>query len=375
MQTLETDTNRNGFDDGMEPETPSVEPSIHPFDPAKIKVSTTPAPIATIVTRITEKEIDLAPAFQRRARLWPIENKSRLIESILLKIPLPIFYVAADHRDNWSVVDGIQRLTTIYDFCTDAFALSNLEYLTQFDGNLFKDLPRPMQRRILETALIVNIIQDGTPEEVMMNIFKRINTGGLTLTTQEIRSALYKEKARPFLSKLVEQEEFKRAHSHSIQDERMGGQELILRFFAFYLHPWTEYKQHTSLEHLLNQTMSELNTKNDAELEQLAQVFYSTMNTAHLLFGERAFRKTLRPGEARSRLNRALFEAVSVCLARLSPTQRQNLQSHQAEVLNGIAELLQDEDFHASISFSTASSNKVSRRFQSIDQLFTRIVS
>src|SRR6185312_9347960 len=106
---------------------------IRPFDPERIKVNTAPAIVSLIIKRIDEKEIDLAPEFQRRARVWDIGRKSRLIESLLLKIPLPVFYVAADAKDRWSVVDGLQRLTTILDFIKGAFALHGLEYLTQLD--------------------------------------------------------------------------------------------------------------------------------------------------------------------------------------------------------------------------------------------------
>lgn len=189
--------------EGMESETTDDALITRPFDPARIKINTQPALIAGLVKRIDYNEIDLAPAFQRKARLWKPENKSRLIESLLLKIPLPVFYVAEDENGNWAVVDGIQRLTTIHDFVKGKYALSSLEYLTQLDKLEFEHLPRPMQRRIEETSLVINVIQDGTPEEVMINIFKRINTGGMPLSAQEIRNALYKGGARKILQDIA----------------------------------------------------------------------------------------------------------------------------------------------------------------------------
>jgi Protein of unknown function DUF262 len=105
-----------------------------PFDPEKIKVKTKAALVDSIVSRIDHGEIDLAPDFQRHAGIWNLVRKARLIESLLLRIPLPVFYVAADANENWSVVDGLQRMTTINDFVNNKFKLSNLEYLTQLNG-------------------------------------------------------------------------------------------------------------------------------------------------------------------------------------------------------------------------------------------------
>src|SRR5690606_6211989 len=132
MQELDLDQ-----DDGLEQEDASTvfpEKIEHPFDPSEIKVGRKIVPISSIVQRIDHDEIDLSPDVQRRARIWDPGRKSRLIESILLRIPLPVFYVAADLDENWNVVDGLQRLTTIYDFIKfdslNAFSLRGLEYLT-----------------------------------------------------------------------------------------------------------------------------------------------------------------------------------------------------------------------------------------------------
>ena len=101
------------------------------------------------------------------------------------------------------MVDGGQRLTTIFDFLYGEFMLSGLEYMNQLEGLVYQELPRQMQRRIEETQLVIHIIEDGTPEDVMINIFKRINTGGIELTQQEIRNAVYAGEARQFLYDLV----------------------------------------------------------------------------------------------------------------------------------------------------------------------------
>jgi hypothetical protein len=190
----------------------------NPFDPEQIKVSTERRTIDLILRRLRHGEIDLAPEFQRRARIWSPKQKSQLIESLMLRIPLPVFYVAADVRDNWAVVDGLQRLTTIEDYCAGQFRLTGLEYLSRLKGAFFLDLPRPMQRRIEETELVVHVIQPGTPDEVMINIFRRINTGGVPLRPQEIRNALFKGPVRELLKEFASTPAFLSATTGSVSD-------------------------------------------------------------------------------------------------------------------------------------------------------------
>ena len=95
-----------------------------PFDPEKIKVRTESRVIEQIISRIRHNEIDLAPDFQRLRGIWNVDRHSRLIKSLLLRIPLPVFYVAADDRDNWAVVDGLQRMSTMSDFAAGLLKLS-----------------------------------------------------------------------------------------------------------------------------------------------------------------------------------------------------------------------------------------------------------
>lgn len=352
-----------------EPEDPSVG-IIQPFDPDRIKINTTPAVIDGIIKRIDFNEIDLAPEFQRKARLWSKENKSRLIESLLLKIPLPVFYVAADSKDCWAVVDGIQRLTTIYDFVKDKFPLNGLEYLTQLEGQVFKKLPRSFQRRIEETALGINVIQDGTPEEVMINIFKRINTGGLPLTAQEIRNALNKGPVRSLLQDLAKANEFIVATTGSIKDDRMLAQETVLRFLAFYNGTWREYvKQNYGLDQFLNSAMRNINEMSKQKLDHLSDVFRNTMQVASELLGDNAFRKPKNVDGTRNRFNKALFETWSVNLAKCTQAQQQNLIKNKKKISTDFGALMRNPEFISSISSSTGAPARVETRFVKIEKL------
>lgn len=340
-----------------------------PFDPDKIKVTTERKGIDLIVRRIDHGEVDLAPEFQRRARVWHPRRKSQLIESLLLRIPLPVFYVAANQKDDWAVVDGLQRLTTIYDFMKNEFGLSGLEYLDKLDGMTFGRLDRAMQRRIEETELVINVIQPGTPEEVMINIFKRINTGGVPLTGQEIRNALNKGPVREFLRALAGTEQFSAATDGRVRDDRMDAQEMVLRFLAFRLMPWSDYKLN-DLDAFLNDAMRQLNAKSTDEREALATDFKRAMNAAVRIFDADAFRKPRILSGGRNPVSKPLFEAWSVNLAALNDQQLEDVVRDRTSVRDNFQALVKDDaEFVISISYSTGVPRRVAKRFSAIQKL------
>lgn len=361
---------------GVESETvDGAENVTHPFDPNKIRVTTEPRTIDLLFRRINHGEIDLAPDFQRRARLWKPHRKGQLIESILLRIPLPVFYVAATEDDNWSVVDGLQRLTTIHDFMSDEFVLSGLEYLHQLEGLTFSRLPRSMQRRIEETSLVMNIIQPGTPDEVMINIFKRLNTGGLPLSGQEIRNALYKGPVRKFLVELVATEAFKRATDGRVSDDRMDAQECVLRFSAFLIDGWQSYDRN-DLDSYLSEAMRKLNSVSSDKLDEIRSFFITAMNAAYDIFGDDAFRKRYSEDDARKPVSKALFEAWSVSLANLSEIERSKLIDRAPDVRSSFRGLMNnDRFFDVSISSSTGTVQRVHKRFEAIEGIVGEILN
>lgn len=346
-----------------------------PFDPDKIKVARESKTISLLSTRIDHGEIDLAPEFQRLARIWDNGRKSRLIESILLRIPLPVFYVASDMQDTWAVVDGLQRLTTIHDYINGEFSLSGLEYLVQFDADRFSDLPRSMQRRIEETELVINIIQPGTPEEVMFNIFSRINTGGLTLNGQEIRHALNKGPARAFLKELAGSDQFLEATTGSVSDMRMAGRECALRFLAFRFTNWREYGTN-DLDGFLNAAMQRINGLSAQELARYRADFFRAMETAAAIFGNDAFRKRYDMDAGRNPISKALLEAWAVTLAELDAEERDLLIGRRDEVRREFIDLMvSDREFEVAVSYSTGSPGRVHKRFAAIEELVARVLS
>ncbi len=373
-----------------------------PFDPEKISIDPKVISMDAVIRRLLQGTIRLAPAFQRN-EVWNVERKSQLIESMMLKIPLPMFYVAADEKGNWDVVDGLIRLTTIEEFILGrkfletnderyrgkGLALQNLEFWgNKYNGNTFSDLPESMVNRILETEFQFTIINPGTPEEVKRNIFKRINTGGMPLTPQEIRHALYQGKSSSLLKELVETEEFEEATSRSVKDSRMAGRELVLRFLAFSVRDYTQYPKNSDMDAFLSDTMRLINlfpalpqkglsiifpnpefpNLRFRETEDLRGRFAKGMVRARKLFGRHTFRKSYGTTN-RSPINKTLFEVWGNLLADLDDLEYRKLYENQNSFLSEYDGLLDSQEIANLISRYSWKYSAVLDRYEKFSEL------
>jgi hypothetical protein len=339
-----------------------------PFDPKKIEVVTKGMTVDLLLKRLARDELTLQPDFQRSA-VWTKQAKSRLIESMLIRLPLPLFYFDASDDDDWLTVDGLQRLTAIKEFMVDSsYALTNMEFLDDFEGRRFKDLPRAFQRRLEETEIQVSLIQAGTPEDVKFNLFKRINTGGMPLSPQEIRHALNQGPATLLLARMASSREFRLATGGGVAPLRMGDRELALRFLAFTRSGPTGYSA-KDLDFFLHAEMKKLNVTPAKELTALRVRFRNSMALAYELFGRHAFRKVFSvTQEGRSPVNKALFDAWSVAFGRLTPAARNRLVHRKKAVFAAYVKLMNDEGFLSAISQGTGQPAKVELRLRMVDE-------
>ena len=361
---------------GIELEDTSSDGKItEPFDPTLIRVETKPMTIDLLLTRMREGELDLTPGFQRKGGIWKDEAQSRLIESILIRIPLPAFYMDATDENKWLVVDGLQRLTTLKRFVLDKkLRLCGLEFLVPLHGKTFDNLPRNFQRRIAETQVTVYLIEKGTPSGVKFNIFKRINTGGLPLSAQEIRHALNQGKVTEFLERLANLKDFKEATANSIRDDRMADRECVLRFLAFTITSYEEYKVN-DLDSFLNERMAEINNMSDQRLDILEQKFIRAMRAMLIIFGREAFRKPRKGNTPRFPINKALFESWSVNISQLDDHQIFELTEEKEVLKEKFFNLMDDREFNDAISQGTGNINKVKHRFRAIEDLILEVLS
>jgi hypothetical protein len=379
-----------GRDAGVEFEVVADEGEItEPFDPRLIEITTEMRNLDTLIKRLQSAQIDLDPDFQRSRGIWTDQKKSLLIESLLLRIPLPTFYVAevdlGDElgADGWAVVDGIQRLSTVAQFVDSALVdmpplrLRGLEYLRTEEGKSFDDLSSSLQLRILESQFTIQVIRRSTPEPVKLNIFARINTGGVPLSAQELRHALTPGPARHILRDLASSPEFRSAVDHSISPTRMVDREMVLRFLAFRMIDPETYREQ-DFDNFLRSSMRSINSWTAPERARHTADFAAAMRAARMIFGNDAFRKRYDPSQSRRPVSKALFEAIAVGLARTRDAYGDDglrvLASWSPQVLARFIALMNEREFDRAISQGTGDPVRVRHRFLSVRTALANIV-
>ena len=223
-----------------------------PYEVENIRVAQKMITVFQIEHWIAQNNLDLSPEYQRNI-VWDDERKSSLIESLLLRIPIPAFYLDENKQGNKSVIDGMQRLSAIHSFLNNEFCLKKMQYLSHLDKKFFRDLDIKFRARIEDTELAVNILDEKCPQMVKFDVFRRVNTGGLPLNFQEIRNIMALPKVRKLLKKMAECEEFLLATKGRVKDIRMGAQELCLRYLTILsAYDWKKCEKRITSSYLRN---------------------------------------------------------------------------------------------------------------------------
>ncbi|MDU4003410.1 DUF262 domain-containing protein [Pluralibacter gergoviae] len=355
-----------------------------PFDPSKIDIIVKPMTIGSLEDRLDNNELDLTPDFQRQANLWDIKRKSRLIESILLRIPLPSFYFSEDVDGSYSVVDGLQRLCTIFHFKNVSLLnsvtgsklapleLRGLQYLNELEGKSYLELDRKFQRRVAELEITANIIRANTPFAVKFNVFARLNQGGLPLNAQEIRNAIFPGEWRSRIRNLSDSDIFIKVTEKKVQKLRQQDMELVLRFIAIWQlgSPYTRPANQT-LDEFLNMVVeSELSKWDGQRWYDASNAFYTALDAVYAIRGKHAFRKSVGL-QSRGPINRGLFEAEMVVFGSLD-TLELDFAKKNRELLEEFLSkaLTEDSDFIRALSFGTGSSESSNIRVRTLAKIF-----
>lgn len=347
-----------------------------PFNPNEIDVDISTVNLGSLIEQLENDEIELQPDFQRAADVWDGVKKSRLIESILLGLPLPSFYFSENPvSQKLSVIDGLQRICAIRDFVLekeDPLKLQNLQFLKNFEGMTYSQLARPEIKRIKSLKITMNTLRKGTPLDVKYIIFQRVNTAGEPLTPQEMRHALNQGVAASFIRELSEMESFKKATNYSLKKKRMQDRDFVNRFIAFFMG-YQEYSG--DLDMFLNDKMGELNKITPEERNNIKIAFDKSMQCCYQIFKEDTFRKRYDIADKRKPISKSVYDTLSVNIAWLSDEER-NLLLDRAEVFKArMINLFNDDKFNSSISTGTGQKYNVNIRFSFVKSLIKETIS
>lgn len=292
--------------------------------------------------------------FQRNF-VWTERQKSRFIESLILRIPVPPFYLFEDINGELIVIDGLQRLVTLKKFISGEFRLKELEVLAELNGLFFNNLEQRIKNRIIYTRLAAHVIPPDVPDRVKLDIFERINTGGTKLSRLELRNCVCNGHATRFLKELADNIEFKKVINNRISTRRMKDREYILHFLAFYYQGVDKYR--SSMSDFLDECLKNLNEEKQNIFDKLEMAFLNSMQNSRFLFGKEAF--TFPEGS--NKINISLFEVVSYYMA---DTQFNELDKMQEEIRKSYNKLLNDKEFTRAITKNTTTRQNVKLRFR-----------
>ena len=307
----------------------------------------------------------MAPDFQRDF-VWDGKKQSKLIESCIMRIPLPVLYVAEGADGRIVVVDGLQRLTTFVRFLSDKLTLTDLGDDHPLKGKRFSQLPIDLQERVEDTHLTLYILDKKAPQRAQLDIFERVNSGA-TLSRQQMRNAIFNGPGTRWLHKISKSKSFLDATGRSLNTKIMRDREAINRFAGFHVLGWKSYKK-GDIDDFLARTIEELNGLDEQHLVDLEIKFSQSMKNNYKLFGRHSFRKSLKEqksGAGRSVINIALFDVLSWAFSRIPSG---SIENGSDEIASRVVNLVFNHEFEHAITYSTNSTIQVRTRFRMVEE-------
>ncbi|MCB6178743.1 DUF262 domain-containing protein [Rhodobacter sp. Har01] len=356
------------FDDGDDEYIDNS--NVNAFSP--MRFNTMQRKVRDLLSDYVNKELDPRPSFQR-GFVWDKGRASRLIESILLNVPLPLIYTAEEPDKTEVVIDGQQRLLSVFGFVQgkfpreqQIFRLTGLKLLKELNGLSFDKLEEGQKKAIQDYIFQIIKISNESHADVKFEIFERLNSGSVTLNAQELRNCVYRGNFNDVLRKLAQNPDFRTILGGSSTTSRMQDAELVLRFLAFYERTYLNYPG--AMKSFLNDFMNDFRNISAEKADQFDQVFRQAASLSLSVFGSNAFRKfTLgRPGQTsgswENQLNRPLFDIVMWGFTRFDKNQVIN---HIDEIRNSLIELMTTSTtFVDSITAAVGDKAKTQFRFE-----------
>lgn len=327
-----------------------------PYDIKDIRIEQKMITVFQVEHWIQSGVLNLAPEYQRN-KVWDHKRKSALIESLMLRIPIPTFYLDEDEQGKKSVIDGMQRLSTIHEFINDGFKLIGLQYLSKYERMTFSQLELKFRANIEDAALEINILDARCPKMVKFDVFRRVNTGGVPLNPQEIRNIMATPRVRKLLRDMAGCEEFLLATGNRINDVRMSAQELCLRYLTIlFCYDWEKdvLNEYYGLMKSMDNMVLTLNRISEKGYQDIVNTFKKVMKQCHCILGELSFYK---PNF--KLINKSLFTGWSVVLTNLC-IDDETIEKHKDDIYKEYKiSLNQNSEFFNAITSSTGTKKHV----------------
>lgn len=338
------------------------------FPPAERKVVTQSYDLS--IQTLAEKWDDhslVLPDIQREY-VWDNHRASKLVESLLLNIPIPVLYFAETDDAKWEIFDGHQRIQSVVRYVNNEFRLRRLTVLSELNGNRFHQLPVREQRFLSTRMMRAVVISTDSHPSMKFEIFERLNTGAIVLNAQELRNSLYRGPFNDMLRELVHDDAYRRCIGTKNPRRRLADEEFILRFFALH-SDLKAYKP--PLKKFLNDYMTVNQSAGKATLENHRRLFRRTIDRIDATFGDRAFKVTDRKGRATERApNRALFDAQMLAFSWASP--KTNFVNAKSKIERSFSQLYGDDDFIDAISLATGDRSRILARVRATSAALSR---
>jgi hypothetical protein len=345
------------FESDIDPDLP--DPDQIPIRDRKLVTQPYDLVVQSLITQIDNKTIFLRPMSERprfqRNYVWTDKLASRLIESILLQVPIPPCFLSQNDEFELDVVDGQQRLYTIYRFTKNEFKLTGLDVLQELNGQRFHELPPRVQKQISTFSVRCIVITNESHPEVKFEVFERLNTNTMPLNSQELRNCVYRGKLNEYLKEASEFKPWLEILGRKIPDKRLRDEEIVLRFFAYSRLGLASYRTPQKL--WLNEAAAIGRTLSKPNVDQFGNDWEKAISVSRIWFEpNECFR---RPGSRT--INKALFDLILTTALQTDSKRalavRQNFRHRYYEVIIG-------EEFSDLISRAVDHRSRTARRFE-----------
>ena len=372
-------------DDDLPSNEKSVDELINKYSDTQIRVVRTSLdlPLAILKANIGKKDyINISPSFQRRGR-WDLKKRSILIESFLLNIPIPPVFLYENTYNQYEVMDGRQRIESIYEFLDNGFPLTGLKYWKELIGSRFKDLPDTIQRGLLRRTLNAIVLLTETDNiddvDIRMELFNRLNTGGIQLNAHELRNAIYPSLFNDLIKKLSREDLFtdlwkipkkekeedikpSKVLSNNLLYKTMLDCELVLRFFA--IRGVIDNKYKGSLRSVMDKTMKAHCNDTENECVIYEKMFLNVLKGLKKAYKDKSY--VLLPDN--KHYSRPLYDAVTVAYS--YALDRGSL-NNSINIPNVISQALKDNTKYAILTGKGNTTQAIKDRFNLVYKLIT----